>query len=79
MPKQYENQEGLLMLPGTNKCAGYILNFTGHGAYDPTGLVKTDTEGPTEDEVNAHNTLNFINTMFSTCCVWHAFGITTET
>ncbi len=55
MPKQYENQEGLLVLPGTNKCAGYILNFTGHGAYDPTGLVKTDTEGPTEDEVKTHN------------------------
>ena len=33
MPKQYENQEGLLVLPGTNQCAGYIFNFTGYGAY----------------------------------------------
>ena len=57
MPKQYENQEGLLVLPGTNQCAGYIFNFTGHGAYDPTGLVKTDTEGPTEEEVKTHNAI----------------------
>ena len=30
MKAQYENQGGLLVIPGTNQCAGYIFNFEGH-------------------------------------------------
>ena len=27
MQTQYENQGGLLVVPGTNQCAGHIFNF----------------------------------------------------
>ena len=37
MQTQYENQDGLLVLPGTNQCAGYIFNFEGRRAYQPIG------------------------------------------
>ena len=56
MTAQYENQGGLLVKPGTNECAGYIMNFSGHGAYGPN-KVETPQGGPTEDEIKAHNSL----------------------
>jgi len=56
MPTQYENQGGLLVIPGTNQCAGYIFNFEGRGGYDPTGKVET-TQGPTKEEIDAHNAI----------------------
>lgn len=56
MPARYENQGGLLVKPGTNECAGYIFNFTGHGAFDPVGVVKSET-GPTQTEIDAHNSI----------------------
>ena len=56
MQTQYENQGGLLVKPGTNECAGYIFNFTGHGAYQPIGKVETP-QGPTQAEIDAHNAI----------------------
>lgn len=56
MQTQYENQDGLLVIPGTNQCAGYIFNFQGHGAFQPTGKVET-TDGPTQKEIDAHNAI----------------------
>ena len=56
MQTQYENQGGLLVIPGTNQCAGYILDFEGHGAYHPIGKVETP-QGPTKDEIAAHNAI----------------------
>lgn len=56
MQTQYENQGGLLVIPGTNQCAGYIFNFDGHGAYQPTGKVET-AQGPSKDEIDAHNAI----------------------
>ena len=56
MQTQYENQGGLLVKPGTNECAGYIFNFTGHGAYQPIGKVETP-QGPTQAEIGAHNAI----------------------
>lgn len=56
MQTQYENQGGLLVIPGTNQCAGYIFNFEGHGAYQPTGKVETP-QGPTQTEIDAHNAI----------------------
>ena len=56
MQTQYENQGGLLVIPGTNQCAGYIFNFEGHGAFQPTGKVET-TQGPTQAEIDVHNRL----------------------
>ena len=56
MQTQYENQGGLLVIPGTNQCAGYVLNFEGHGAYQPIGKVET-TQGPTQAEIDAHNAI----------------------
>ena len=56
MQTQYENQGGLLVIPGTNQCAGYILDFEGHGAYHPIGKVETP-QGPTKDEIVAHNAI----------------------
>ena len=56
MQPHYENQNGLLVVPGTNQCAGYILNFEGHGAYHPIGKVETP-QGPTKDEIDAHNAI----------------------
>jgi hypothetical protein len=53
---QYENQGGLLVKPGANECAGYILCFDQHGAYDPTGEAHTPT-GPSKEEVDAHNAI----------------------
>ena len=37
-------------------CAGYIFNFEGHGAFQPTGKVET-TQGPTQAEIDVHNRL----------------------
>ena len=56
MQTQYENQDGLLVLPGTNQCAGYIFNFEGRRAYQPIGKVETP-QGPTQAEIDAHNGL----------------------
>ena len=56
MQAQYENQGGLLVKPGTNQCAGYIFKFEGHGAYQPGGKVETP-QGPTKDEIDAHNAI----------------------
>ena len=56
MQTQYENQGGLLVKPGTNECAGYIFNFTGHGAYQPIGKVETP-QGPAQAEIDAHNAI----------------------
>ena len=53
---QYENQGGLLVLSGTNQCAGYIVNFAGHGAFQPDGKVET-AQGPTQAEIDAHNAI----------------------
>ena len=46
MQTQYENQGGLLVVPGTNQCAGYIFNFEGRGAYQPIGKVETHKGRP---------------------------------
>ena len=56
MRPQYENQGGLLVKPGTNECAGYILNFDGHGAYQPIGKVETP-QGPSQAEIDTHNAI----------------------
>jgi len=56
MQTQYENQGGLLVKPGTNECAGYIFNFTGHGAYQPIGKVETP-QGPAQAEIDVHNAI----------------------
>ena len=56
MQTQYENQGRLLVIPGTNQCAGYIFNFEGHGAYQPIGKVETP-QGPTQAEIDAHNAI----------------------
>ena len=56
MQTQYENQGGLLVIPGTNQCAGYIFNFEGHGAYHPIGKVETP-QGPTKEEIDTHNAI----------------------
>jgi len=56
MQTRYENQGGLLVIPGTNQCAGYIFNFEGHGGYDPEGKVKT-LQGLTKEEIDAHNAI----------------------
>lgn len=53
---QYENQGGLLVLSGTNQCAGYIFNFAAHGAFQPNGKVET-AQGPTQAEIDVHNRL----------------------
>ncbi len=56
MARQYENQAGLLVKPGTNECCGYIIDFTGHGAFDPAGRVTAiASDKPTPDEIRAHN------------------------
>ena len=57
MPTQHENQGGLLVVPGTNQCAGYIFNFEGHGAYQPIGKVETSPQEPTQAEIDVHNGL----------------------
>jgi len=56
MQAQYENQGGLLVKPGTSECAGYIFNFTGHGAYGPE-KVETAEGNPTQVEIDTHNAL----------------------
>ncbi len=56
MQTQYENQGGLLVVPGTNQCAGYIFNFDGHGAFRPMGKVETP-QGPTQAEIDTHNAI----------------------
>ena len=56
MQTQYENQGGLLVVPGTNQCAGCIFNFEGRRAYQPIGKVETP-QGPTQAEIDAHNGL----------------------
>lgn len=56
MSAQYENQGGLLVKPGTNECAGYLIHFREHGAYDPQGKVSTG-EGPSEAEIHTHNAI----------------------
>ena len=56
MQAQYENQGGLLVIPGTNQCAGYIFNFAGHGAYQPIGKVETP-QGPSQAEIDTHNAI----------------------
>ena len=56
MQAKYESQGGLLVKPGTNECAGYIMNFAGHGAYGPH-KIETGTGDPTDEEIKAHNSL----------------------
>lgn len=51
----YAIEEGLLVKPGTNECAGYVLNFQSKGAYDPTGLVTVNGEPITQAQVDTHN------------------------
>ena len=53
---QYENQGGLLVLSGTNQCAGYIFNFADHGAFQPDGKVET-AQGPAQAEIDVHNAI----------------------
>ena len=38
-------------------CTGYIFNFTGHGAFDPSGLVEINgvKRQPTTEEIETHN------------------------
>jgi len=57
MQAQYENQGGLLVNPATSECAGYIYNFTGHGAYGPEKKVETTEGNPTQAEIDAHNAI----------------------
>jgi hypothetical protein len=50
------NDHGLFVndLPdGTVQAVGYIVNFPGHGAFDPSGKVGE----PTEEEIKVHNDL----------------------
>jgi len=57
MQTQYENQGGLLVIPGTNQCAGYIFNFDGQGAYAPEGKIKVGDAELTQEQVDEHNRL----------------------
>lgn len=36
----YQIEGGLITGPTPGQCAGYVFNFQGHGAFDPTGKVK---------------------------------------
>ncbi len=56
MTTQYENISGILIKRGTDECAGYIFNFTGHGAFAPGNKVETET-GPTQEEIDTHNAI----------------------
>lgn len=39
------------------KCAGYIFNFKGHGAFDPLGKLQVDGRDVTDLEVETHNAI----------------------
>lgn len=51
----YTIEGGLIVGPESGQCAGYIFNFAGHGAYDPTGKIKVGDLELTEEQVKAHN------------------------
>jgi hypothetical protein len=47
------NRGSLMTIAGTNTCLGYLMNFTGHGIYEPS-LGKVDV---TPEEADVHNKL----------------------
>lgn len=51
----YTIENGLIIGPEPGRCAGYILNFTGHGSYDPTGKIMLGELELTQAQVDAHN------------------------
>lgn len=53
----YKIEGGLIVGPDEGKCAGYILNFAGHGSYDPTGKIKVGDLELTQEQVDTHNNL----------------------
>jgi len=53
----YTLENGLITGPQAGQCAGYIFNFAGHGAYDPTGKITIGDLELTQPQVDAHNRL----------------------
>jgi hypothetical protein len=53
----YHIEGGLITGPTPGQCAGYVFNFQGHGAYDPTGKVKVGDLELTQAQVDEHNAL----------------------
>lgn len=53
--RQVKNDAGLIVDTSTNPptCIGYIFNFQGHGAFDPSGNVGQFTQA----EIDNHNRL----------------------
>jgi len=54
-------EKGLIIDNATTPptCTGYIFNFTGHGAFEPSGrvLINGVLRDPTPDEIETHNRL----------------------
>lgn len=51
----YPIKDGLIVGPEPGRCAGYILNFGGHGGYDPTGRIEVGGVPLTQEQVDTHN------------------------
>lgn len=50
-----EIQSNGLITTGDSTCAGYIFNFQGHGAFDPTGKIKVGDLELNQAQIEAHN------------------------
>lgn len=50
-----EIQSNGLITTGPDSCAGYIFNFTGHGAFDPSGKLKVGDLELTQEQIGRHN------------------------
>ncbi len=53
----YTIEGGIIVGPSPNECAGYVFNFSDHGAYDPTGKIQVGDLELTQEQVDTHNRL----------------------
>ena len=53
----YTITDGLITGPQDGQCAGYILNFSGHGTFDPTGKITVGDLELTQAQVDTHNNI----------------------